>query len=760
MVSLFVLAACEDPGGETDASASDVATDVDAAADAREDTNTDADGGDTRDTPDATEELNAEAGESRYADLGVEVSLDGSASTGAVAYQWNFGNGDGWRDRRENPVATVTYDEPGRYRAVLTAYDEVGRSRSDQVTISVTAPPSFEPRNSSSVIIRASGGAAVVSPDSDELLLVSRSQDGFAVERRLDTCASPRTVAEVGVRYAVACQEDDAVWIVDPTGGDTLVADFGHGARPFGVIAIEQTLYVTLQGSGEIAVFDVASASGETLAVDDRIDAIPDARTVSLLPDQRLAVTRWRSPDERGEIAVVDPDGTETTEIWALDFDDQAASDTETGGVPSYLSGVVVSPQGDRAVVPSLQANIGQGLFLNNEPLTHQFTVRAALSFLDLNAGAEAENRRKLFDDRGFAAAAAYSPRGDYVYIAMRGSRIIERYDALTRVESGSIIDAGFAPQGLAMSRDGEYLFVDAYLSRELLIFDTTDFASFPEALAKLPIPSNEPLPDEVLLGKQLFNDSFDLRLTKDAYMACAHCHLDGESDRRTWDFTDRGEGLRNTISLEGRAGMGDGPLHWSANFDEVHDFENDIRFEFLGDGLMTDDAFDAGTRSDPLGDPKAGLSDDLDALAAYVTSLSDVPKSPHRADDGSLTAAAARGKAIFESAQAACTDCHTGQRLTDSQFLASGAPLVHDVGTMGPGSGQRLGSSLDGIDTPTLHGAWNAPPYLHDGSAATLREVLVEKNPDDEHGETSHLSDADIEDLVAYLLSLDGRVD
>jgi hypothetical protein len=43
----------------------------------------------------------------------------------------------------------------------------------------------------------------------------------------------------------------------------------------------------------------------------------------------------------------------------------------------------------------------------------------------------------------------------------------------------------------------------------------------------------------------------------------------------------------------------------------------------------------------------------------------------------------------------------------------------------------------------------------LHDGSAATLREVLTEANKKDEHGKTSHLGDEQISDLVEYLRSL-----
>jgi hypothetical protein len=80
---------------------------------------------------------------------------------------------------------------------------------------------------------------------------------------------------------------------------------------------------------------------------------------------------------------------------------------------------------------------------------------------------------------------------------------------------------------------------------------------------------------------------------------------------------------------------------------------------------------------------------------------------------------------------------------------------LVHDVGTLGPAAGTRLGDTLRGFDTPTLKGAWEFPPYLHDGSAATLAEVLA-KNPGDKHGRTSQLTAREREQLAAYLLQID----
>jgi mono/diheme cytochrome c family protein len=351
-------------------------------------------------------------------------------------------------------------------------------------------------------------------------------------------------------------------------------------------------------------------------------------------------------------------------------------------------------------------------------------------------------------------SAGVFSSRGDFLFLADRGSRSVERVDTFTGGQSGALIDVGFAPQGLALTPDDRFLLVDAYMSRELVVYDVTSFDELPQPAFRLPTVSSEPLSAELLLGKQLFNDSFDPRLAKDGYIACAHCHLDGEADRRTWDFTDRGEGMRNTVSLLGRGGDAHGPIHWSANFDEVQDFENDIRGPFGGVGLMSDEEFTTGTRSETLGDPKAGVSADLDALAAYVTSLDAFLPSPLRAADGEPSADAALGEAIF--VQLGCGDCHAGAAFTDSEFLAPADPLLHDVGTITIASGQRLGMPLVGLDTPTLRELWNSPPYLHDGSAPTVRDVLTTSNPDGLHGATADLTAQELDQLVAYLLELE----
>ena len=66
----------------------------------------------------------------------------------------------------------------------------------------------------------------------------------------------------------------------------------------------------------------------------------------------------------------------------------------------------------------------------------------------------------------------------------------------------------------------------------------------------------------------------------------------------------------------------------------------------------------------------------------------------------------------------------------------------------LGPEKGRRF-------DTPTLTECWRTAPYLYDGRALTMRDVLTTCNPDDTHGETQNLTDEEIDDLAEYVLSL-----
>jgi cytochrome c peroxidase len=119
-----------------------------------------------------------------------------------------------------------------------------------------------------------------------------------------------------------------------------------------------------------------------------------------------------------------------------------------------------------------------------------------------------------------------------------------------------------------------------------------------------------------------------------------------------------------------------------------------------------------------------------------YLKALKPLP-SPYLVD-GKLSESARRGQAVFR--KAGCALCHTGPYLTNLQ--------KYNVGTaMGPDAGRQF-------DTPGLVEIWRTAPYLCDGRAATIKDVLTRYNPDDKHGRTSDLSEGEIEDLAEFVLS------
>ena len=335
---------------------------------------------------------------------------------------------------------------------------------------------------------------------------------------------------------------------------------------------------------------------------------------------------------------------------------------------------------------------------------------------------------------------------GSYIFTALETSREVGVADAYSKKEI-TRFGVGRAPQGLALSTDGMKLYVNNFMDRSVQVFDLSALMNRGEKSFALLATYNpvalERLTAQVLTGKRLFYDAKDSRLARDGYLSCASCHNDGGQDGRVWDFTGFGEGLRNTVALRGRSGA-QGFLHWSGNFNEVQDFEGQIRNFAGGTGLMTDAQFNTGTRNTPLGDAKAGVSTDLDALAAYLVSLNSFAPSPFRNSDGSLTADANAGRAVFASAN--CAQCHGG-----TAFSSSGNTTLFNIGTLKASSGQRLGAALSGIDPPTLRDVWATAPYLHDGSAATLNAAVSAHN-------NVVLNAAQVQQVVAYLQQIGGQ--
>lgn len=668
--------------------------------------------------------------------------------------------GDGERETAAPGTSELchTYRFPGPLVIGMTVTRGARDESATLLVHVVFAPRALPVTRSSSVAVDAAGRVWVVEPDAD---VVSVFDAEGALVRREAVGDRPRSVAIAGDRALVACQGDGTLHVLGPSSSEHQVISLGPtGSGPFGVVMDPRGEHalVSLLRAGEVVAVTLASAT-----VISRVAVGRDPRALAMRDDGLLVVSHWRATEAGTTVALIDASDPSALSLASEVFLPREVgrdADTDNDGVLSFVDALALSPDGGRAIVGGLKANVVAGLARTGLPLTAQTTARGALAEVLLGAidAPGEDSLRRPLDDLDAIGALSFSPMGEIVYYAVPGAEVVIAADAFSFDTAGSIDEVGHGVDGLALDAAGETLYVHAALSRELRAYDVRDLSTDPAARFIARTVDTEPFNAEVLEGAIIFSRSRDPRMSRTRYLSCASCHRDGESDGLTWDFTQRGEGLRNTIDLVGH-GVGHGPIHWSANFDEVQDFEHDIRGGQGGTGFLSDAVFRTGTRDTPLGDPKAGLSPELDALAAYLTSLDSFGVSPTRREaDPAWEAARARGEAIFRDPLRRCTECHTGALTTDSAFITPGVPVLHDVGTLAASSGDRLGAPLTGLDTPTLRGLWATAPYLHDGSAPTLEEVLTTRNLADRHGVTQDLSSSERADLITFLLSLDDR--
>jgi len=682
-------------------------------------------------------------------------TVDPDGGPGPLTYLWSFGDGATSTD----PNPTHAYAAFGAHAATLAVSDGADGAIAG-VSVFVLDPPAPAAGSGSAPLALMPDEAEVwvANQDSNTVTILDTGTGEIVAE--VEVGRTPRTLALApdGALAYVACQDSDEVWVL-ATAQRRVVATVGIGRAPYGVAcAPDGTVLVTELGAGTVRVL-APGAEAELAA----IGVGPEPRAIAIAPDGgRAYVTHFLTRGEAGTVTVLDLEARAVMTTVALVEDAGPDTPSSGRGVPNLLGAAAVHPSGTSIWIGGLKSNTGRGEFLSGEPLVPRNRVRGAMFKVEVETGAEELARRIDTNDADSVSGIAFSPSGRYAYGLHQGAGTLSVYDlaGATRFVGGdgstipfeARIDVGHAPQGIVVSADGTRAWVANYLSRDLTVLDLGDPRA-PAVAATVPLTA-EPLDAAVANGKRLSFRSREPRHSEGNYIACASCHADGGmSDGRTWDFTQSGEGLRNTIDLRGRAGLGHGPVHWSANFDEIQDFENDIVNSFGGTGL----AGDGDPPNPPLGHlPNAGRSADLDDLAAYVTSLADTPRSPHRLAGGRASESAERGRELFFDETVGCAGCHLRPTFTDSRFGDPSDYVLHEVGTLGEGSGGRLGGPLLGLDTPTLLGVWATPPYLHDGSTATLRDVVKTRNEDDRHGTTSHLADAQVDDLVAFLLVLD----
>jgi hypothetical protein len=729
--------------------------------------------------------------------------------TGGISYQWDFGDGSVTPYDPANTTISHTYTEAAHVTVRVNAEDVLANTTFSTQTLTIHHPlPSVKPTNSSTILFDGTNNRVwCVNPDQDSVTAITTAG---TVVFEIPVGKNPRTLAQAadGTIWVVS-QQHPSISVLDPLTGALLhVIPLPHGSLPYGICMTPDgtAAYVSFQGSG-----GVAKISTSTRGVLATSPVPPSARGISVSGDGRVFVTRFISPQSNSLLAwnstaFINGNHGEVVEFTSSlsvartinlimdpgiggadpDFGTNVPPATNgSRGVPNYLTSMVISTDGTRAWVPSKKDNVQRGTQSperDGRTPSSEVTYRAIVSSIDLTSTTKTVDEiseRIDVDNSEMPQAACISPLGDLIFIALQGNNRVQVRDLydMTNIlnglgePTGTTATNGLSPQGLVLDPATKKLFVHNYMGRSIAIFDATSVLGSNGSGAFLGTPTvvgtvtaADRLGPTVLQGKRVFYNASDARMSRLGYISCSGCHLDGGSDMRVWDFTNRGEGFRNTIILQGRGGTGMGNVHWSANFDEIQDFDNDIFYRFHDAPGQTSFTGAPYAPLDPVNSNATPSRDaDLDAMAAYVSSLNKVSRSPFRNADGTLTAQGAAGEAVFKAKN--CQKCHTGRNFTDSQ-VGTGAPAVdifpppagkiilHNAGTLKSTSGQRLGGSLPGIDTPTLKGVWQTAPYFHDGSAATIQDVFSDASAALHFG--SVLTAQEQADLARYMLEVD----
>jgi cytochrome c peroxidase len=324
--------------------------------------------------------------------------------------------------------------------------------------------------------------------------------------------------------------------------------------------------------------------------------------------------------------------------------------------------------------------------------------------------------------DRGDEAAGASDRPLPYTQIS--GSEVMDRGLAVDRGRFRRV-ELGGRPLGIRIAADARRAFVANYLLdavqevdlNTLEIVRTIELNGGPGGGAVGDVALDAHAAALVRRGEAIF---LDARRSLDQWYSCHTCHFEGGGNTVTMDtLNDGSSGTHKTVLPLYRL-ADTGPWTW-------HGWQTDLEAS-LEKSLVE-------TMQGP-----APTAEDVEAMAAYLSAL-EPPPNPFReaADTGSVEVA--RGRDLFHSARAGCSDCHGGPLFTSD--------AVYDVGLGKPDDRYR------GHSAPALAGVSRKTLFLHHGRAKSLEQVLTGLHSPERAAGLEPLSADEVRDLVAYLRTL-----
>jgi len=644
--------------------------------------------------------------------------------------------------------------------------------------------PGSAPASSAITVAQNDTLLLVAAEDHDQLLVVDRASR--QVERRIDVGTGPTHVIVLPSGHAVVSNRySHTLSVVDVANG-TVTTTIAVGVEPIGMTSLGGSrVAVALAGEEALAVVDIGTG-----AVEKKIDlGTKDPRAVAKTERDGILVSHLGT----GVLSRVD---IETGLVTTLDV--TTPNEFGPSVFPNHLRSLTVSPNGATVLIPHSQSNsdtvrapINEGGFdefggggncgysgcatelgavvpavtevqVSTGEVLVPIRVEPEVTNTDVNGGMM---RADCFDC-GFGIASAPNPPsflnpfesrftglslnnptalaaidGDrgllVIHSGTKNALILRRPLRGTSDDVVGYVQVGNGANAVTLTSDGSHAYVwnqfDAsiteieipkfesndspsrFAQRETTTTTTNEFKPVAEFDASTRAVVEDALPPDASLGRKLFHDATDARISRNHAISCASCHPDGRTDGRTWQFT---FGPRNTPQLGGGI-LDTAPFHWPGDVTTHRELNSMTVLAFMGG---------------------AGLDvQSMDAIGAFIDTIRAAPSRVALSE--TLPDAAERGRMLFLDPTVGCTSCHNGTHFTDNQN--------YDIGT------KASFNDISSFQTPVLHGLSRSAPYLHDGSAPTLRALVDNWVATDRMGTGSHLTRAELDDLVAYLDTL-----
>jgi YVTN family beta-propeller protein len=575
----------------------------------------------------------------------------------------------------------------------------------------------------------------VVSQEGNALLVVDAKKQ--KVIKKINVGDQPHNIvlSQDGLTAYISNQWSDNISVINLSTSkvvDTIKT--ADGPAGLALSRDSKVLYTANTYSSNISVIDLGTGEERK-----RLEAGNNPTGVGLSPDGKVLYVTSRR-------ALIVPYGEPIrTEITVLSDSSERIIEHKTVESAHMIENVAFTPTGDLALVtlvrpknyvPSIQVergfmmNYGIGVIEQKKDsrVIQLLTDEPNAYFPDpFDIVVSHDGKKAFISNSGVNCITVIDVDSIRALIARSTPEMLNSYSNNLGISSQYVvkrIPTGADPKGMALSPDGQRLYVAEQLDDKVAVINTETL----ETVSAIDLGG----PRKISVsrrGKRLFANAGH---TFQHQFSCYTCHPDYHEDGLVYNMAskDMGRNLTNTQSLRDISETA--PYKWSGLNSTVYR-QDGIRFSTV---LTRTEQFSYS---------------DLDAIASFI--LTGIPYPPNLENNptGELTEMQLRGKAIYERTrdnkgkiippENRCITCHPPPYYTNRKPA--------DLGT--------LASSDDSIkfDTPHLNNIYASAPYLHDGRAATLEEIWTKYNPNDKHGVANDLSKIELNELVEYLKTL-----